>query len=321
MPEAGLSFRAESDPERLALLANAARPFDFDTLSVYDDLGDPPPFRTLAALAAACPTVRVGPACIAVPRYASLESVVAEVASLAQGRPGGVFLGLAPGAWLTDLGLKAAPVAQMREALSVCRYLLDARDDGFEGKHYTVQAGWRPNYTLPAARVPLMLGAWGERMLALGELADEVKVGGCASADLVPLARKRVGNAVVRIVLGAVTVVDEDGARARRVARRRAVTYIPVVGAGDPVAREQFGDNLTRISESMARGDVESAEVALPDELLARFAFAGTPGQVIRQAEGVFEAGAARIEFGSPHGLDEASGIRLLGEKVLPYFR
>jgi 5,10-methylenetetrahydromethanopterin reductase len=159
-------------------------------------------------------------------------------------------------------------------------------------------------------------------MLALGgEMADEVKVGGCACSDLVPVARQRIGSEDVRIVLGAVTVVDEDGDAARRVARRRAVTYIPVVGAGDPVAREQFGDNLRRISEAMATGDVEAAEVALPDELLSRFAFAGTPTDVIRQAEGIFEAGAGRIEFGSPHGIDGVSGIRLLGEKVLPYFR
>src|SRR6476661_1809070 len=135
MVELGLSFRAEADPARLAMLAEAVRPYAFDTLSAYDDLGDPPPFRTLAALAAACPTARVGPACIAVPRYASLESVVAEMAVLSQGRPGGVFLGLVAGAWLDELGLKRAGVSQMREAMDVCRYLLDGRDEGFDGQH------------------------------------------------------------------------------------------------------------------------------------------------------------------------------------------
>jgi 5,10-methylenetetrahydromethanopterin reductase len=322
MPEIGVSFRAEADPGRIAMLAEAVRPYAFDTLRVYDDLGDQPPFRTLAALAAACSTARLGLACIAVPRYASLESVVAEVASLALGRPGGVFLGLASGAWLDEIGLRRAKVSQMREALGLCRYLLNGRDDGFEGEHYRVKAGWRPMYAMPALRVPLMLGAWGERMLALGgELADEVKVGGSASPEIVSIARRRMGNEGVGVVLGAVTVVDEDGAAARRVARRRAVTYIEVVGANDPVAREQFGEELRRIGEAMARGDVEAAEASVPDELLRRFAFAGTPEEVIRQAEGVFEAGALRIEFGSPHGVDDAAGIRMLGERVLPYFQ
>jgi 5,10-methylenetetrahydromethanopterin reductase len=264
----------------------------------------------------------VGPACIAVPRYASLEPVVAEVAALTHGRPGGAFLGLAPGAWLGELGLKPAGVARMREALAVCHYLLDGRDDGFDGAHYTVRAGWRPAYAPAATRVPLMLGAWGERMLGLASgLADEVKVGGGAAADLLPVARQRIGATHVRIVIGAVTVVDEDGERARHAARRRAVTYIPVVGPNDPVAREQFRHELRRISEAMAAGDVAAAEAALPDELLARFAFAGTAAEVIEQAEGVFAAGAHRIEFGAPHGVEEATGIRLLAERVLPHFR
>jgi 5,10-methylenetetrahydromethanopterin reductase len=35
----------------------------------------------------------------------------------------------------------------------------------------------------------------------------------------------------------------------------------------------------------------------------------------------LFEAGATRIEFGTPHGLSEESGMRLLGEMVLPALR
>ena len=38
----------------------------------------------------------------------------------------------------------------------------------------------------------------------------------------------------------------------------------------------------------------------------------------IRQAEALFAAGARRVEFGTPHGLDPEEGIRLLGERVLP---
>jgi len=35
----------------------------------------------------------------------------------------------------------------------------------------------------------------------------------------------------------------------------------------------------------------------------------------------LIDAGAARIEFGTPHGLTEAEGLRLLGEQVLPLLR
>jgi 5,10-methylenetetrahydromethanopterin reductase len=35
----------------------------------------------------------------------------------------------------------------------------------------------------------------------------------------------------------------------------------------------------------------------------------------------LFEAGVQRVEFGTPHGLIPDTGIRLLGEKVLPALR
>ena len=60
---------------------------------------------------------------------------------------------------------------------------------------------------------------------------------------------------------------------------------------------------------------------AIPDEMLERFAFAGNPDDVVRQAEAAFAGGATRVEFGTPHGRDEAAAIRLLGERVLPYFK
>ena len=63
---------------------------------------------------------------------------------------------------------------------------------------------------------------------------DELKVGGCANPGLVAVARGRIGNDGVGIVVGAVTVVDEDGDRARAAARTEVAMYIDVVGALDP---------------------------------------------------------------------------------------
>ena len=56
-------------------------------------------------------------------------------------------------------------------------------------------------------------------------------------------------------------------------------------------------------------------------DLLDRFAFSGTPEQIVRQAEALFAAGASRIEFGTPHGFTDAAGVRLLGKRVLPALR
>jgi len=58
--------------------------------------------------------------------------------------------------------------------------------------------------------------------------------------------------------------------------------------------------------------DHDAAGALLPDDLLDRFAFAGTPEEVTRHAEAVLDAGALRVDFGMPHGFE------LLCTQVLP---
>jgi 5,10-methylenetetrahydromethanopterin reductase len=68
----------------------------------------------------------------------------------------------------------------------------------------------------------------------------------------------------------------------------------------------------------VAREDFAALARDISDPILDRFAFAGTPEDIYRQVEELRAAGASRVEFGTPHGLDPANGIRLLGEEVLP---
>src|SRR4029453_17536961 len=83
--------------------------------------------------------------------------------------------------------------------------------------------------------VPLLVGTWGRATAAwAGTVADELKVGGTANPDLVPIVREWGGNPKVKVVLGCVSVVDEDGAWARERARSAVAPYLDVVAALDP---------------------------------------------------------------------------------------
>jgi 5,10-methylenetetrahydromethanopterin reductase len=145
-----------------------------------------------------------------------------------------------------------------------------------------------------------MLGTWRPRTAAYaGEVARELKLGGSANPDLVRLTRTWIGNDEVGIVVGAVTVVDEDGDLARERARREVELYLGVVGELDPTL------------------DLEPGEPVPLD----RFVFAGTPEEVAAQALRLFEAGAARVDFGTPQGLTTPGGVALLADRVLPLLR
>jgi 5,10-methylenetetrahydromethanopterin reductase len=115
-------------------------------------------------------------------------------------------------------------------------------------------------------------------------------------------------------------VVAEDGAAARRRARAEVAMYLAVVGGLDTTA--QLPDGLAEgIAGLVAAGDEAAAGALIPDDVLDRFAFSGTPEQVAAQARAVLGAGAGRVDFGTPHGLTDAEGVTLLGTRVLPLLR
>ena len=175
-----------------------------------------------------------------------------------------------------------------------------------------------------------MVGTWSPRLAAYaGEHADEVQVGGCANAAMVPIIRERVGVGAERagrdprdprIVLTAVTVVDEDRAAARAQARTEVALPFHVI-AGLDATVDVDPEVLERMEPLLRTGQVEAAGRLIPDDDLAHFSFCGTPEEVAAQAAAIYEAGAARIEFDTPFGLTPSRGIDLLASRVLEPLR
>ena len=93
--------------------------------------------------------------------------------------------------------------------------------------------------------------------------------------------------------------------------------YLAVVAELDPTCNVPE-DVLAEVKRHLAHGDHSAAGASIPDDVLDLFAFSGTPDQVAEQAQLLIDAGARRVEFGTPHGLTDAGGIELLGRRVLP---
>jgi 5,10-methylenetetrahydromethanopterin reductase len=304
--ELGLGLQTDKRPGEYAALARLAEEAGFAVVTAYNDLWFQPPLPALLEIVAATTRVRVGPSCLN-PFTIHPVEIAGQVAALDAASGGRGFLGLARGAWLESLGVdQSEPVTAIREAWEIVSRLLAGDDSGFDGERFSLPRGSRLHYERQRQTVPLLVGTWSAKLAAFaGEAAQELKVGGSANPDVVPVLRKRIGNDDVRIVLGAVTVVDEDGERARSIARREVAMYLPVVAELDPTFAldpEQLGSEI-------------------PDDVLDRFAFAGTPEQVAAHAEAVFDAGAGRIDFGTPHGEPERRGVELLCTQVLPRLR
>jgi len=319
--ELGLALQTNKPVGAYAVLAREAEAAGFGVVTTLNDLLFQPALPALLEIAAATNRVRVGPTCLN-PFTLHPVEIAGQVAALDRATRGRAFLGLAAGAWLDSLGVDAsAPVAAIGDAWQIVRQLLAGDDGGYDGARFSLPRGERLRYEVERSAVPLLVGTWASKLTAFaGEHADELKLGGTANPELVALARERLGNERVGIVLGAVTVVDDDGERARVRARSEVAMYIDVVGALDPTT-ELDPELLLRIGERVAAHDDAGAGALIPDDVLLRFAFAGTPSEVAGQAEAIFDAGALRVDFGTPHGIDEHRGVELLCREVLPRLR
>jgi 5,10-methylenetetrahydromethanopterin reductase len=311
--ELGLGLQTDKPLAEYGRLAQAAEDAGFDVVTTFNDLWFQPALPALLEIARATERVRVGPSCLN-PFTVHPVEIAGQVAMLDAASDGRAFLGLARGAWVESLGVdQSEPVTAMRDAWEIVSRLLAGDDSAFSGERFSLPQGSRLRYERRRSTVPLLVGTWSPRLAAFaGEAAQELKIGGSANPAVVPEMRERIGNDDVRIVLGAVTVVDEDGERARAIARREVAMYLGVVAELDPTFALD-PDLLLRVR------DGDGTDIA--DDVLDRFAFAGTPAEVAEHAEAVFEAGAGRIDFGTPHGEPERHGVELLCAQVLPRLR
>jgi 5,10-methylenetetrahydromethanopterin reductase len=289
-----------------------------------------PPLPALLEIAGSTSRVRLGPACLN-PFALHPTEIAGQIAALDLASDARAFLGLARGTWLEAIGIaQPAPVHALEEAAGVVAALLRRDEGGIRGSMFRLAAGVMLRYETRRPVIPLMIGTWGRRTGGLaGRIADEVKVGGSANPAMVGVMRSYVaaGAASVGrhpddlgIVLGAVSVVDEDGDRARARARTEVAMYLAVVAELDPTVAVG-PEVLEPVRRLTAAGDHEAAGRLIPDAVLDRFAFSGTPEHVAGLVADVLDAGASRVDLGTPHGLTDEQGIELIGSRVLPLLR
>lgn len=329
MPTVSIAFQTNKRAQAYIDLAKHVDQYAFDAVSVYCDAPYHTSYGPLLLMAPHITRARLGCAAISPARMAPID-IAADAALLADYAQAGTYLGIARGAWLDDYGISepSKPIQAIRETIAIVRALWSGQPAGYDGQVYRLAAHVKADYPLPSQPIPIMIGSWGAKLCALaGEVADEVKVGGSANPNVVPVIRAYIANGEqtaqrrpgsVGIALGAVTVVDADRAQARQAAREAAVLYLPVVVPLDPSVSVE-PELIARLRVCADRGDFRAGAALISDELLDRFAFAGDCNDLIAQCERLYAAGVDRIEFGTPHGLcDAATGITVLGGTVLP---
>ncbi len=264
-------------------------------ISVFHDLLYQPAIGPLLLMARVTERIGLGPAALN-PFTLHPYEIAGQIAMLDSVSGGRAYLGLAKGAWLDRLGIEEPrPLTALREAVAIVRALLAGDTAGVDGERFALAPGTALAYPRVRDEVPLLIGTWGRETASwAGTVADEVKIGGSANPDLLPIVRGWIDNPDVRLVVGCVTVVDEDGAWARARAAEVVQPYLDVVARHDP---------------TLEPGGTPRIE---------RFCIAGTPEEVAGRVAELWDAGADRVELGTPQGRTPLAGLKLICERVLP---
>ena len=326
--EFSIALQTDKTPAQYIALARLLDEYDFAVVSVYNDLPYHPAFGPLFLMAPHLRRARIGPAGVSPTRMAPVD-MAANVALLNACAAGGAYLGIVRGAWGDRYGIPSlpSPIRDMRDCARIVRQLLRGESIEPPAPAFPIHTAAHLAIPLPEREIPLLIGTWGERLArAACGFADELKVGGSANPAMAThMARiLRAGEmekgrppGSLRLVLGCVTVVDEERSAARALARRAVAPYLAVVMHLDPTIPAD-PPLLARLKAALAGDDLAGAAALISDELLDAFALAGRPRDIIARCEQLFAAGVDRIEFGTPHGLSAAKGIQLLGKSILP---
>jgi len=297
MIEVGIGMPALSidDVQRSAEVVAS---FGFDSFSIYGDLGDLSPF---VALQSAIPALRdstvssIGvmgfPAGLAHP-----EVVASSARALYEQLGERLYTGIVRGAFLDSIGEKPASLDRVKQTI---QYLKG-----------NVASGHK-----------IYVGGYGQKILDIAiELgANGVKIGGSVNPIVGERVRQTLGDDI-KIVMGAVCVIDENKALARKVARSEVSKYLAVVGSLDSSLDADDLESLKRFNELYSKGQHDASSM-ISDSLLDKFAISGAPEDVMRQIKAL-DGIVDRVELGTPHGLRiRPASISYVGETVLKEMR
>lgn len=225
------------------------------------------------------------------------------------------------------LGFKPARLATLRTAVEVTRRLLAGEtvtqsDPAFclDDAHMRVPT---------RADIPVYISASGPRTLELaGEIADGVivlsglfKEGLDYAMTHIKKGESRSGRKVQRAVF-AYGALDEDAARAVDDARsiaawfcQTAPVYCSLAGMSDELVQQ--------VRLAYDGGEFQEAQAAarlIPDDMVRKMAFAGSPADGIEKVRDLIDAGVDCINF-FPLGANRIDSIEAFGSKVIPAFR
>jgi 5,10-methylenetetrahydromethanopterin reductase len=261
---------------------------------------------------------------------AEIATYIATLDELSKGRAV-LGLGLHTGDMVEWMGYDASDcIARTRSAVSIIRRLLRGEVVDYDGNnnfHWTEQCYLR--FKPYRDKVPIYVSAFGPEYLAMsgavGDGSSPMITPPESASYMVPAILKgaREANrdpAEVDIAGCAWLSVSENRAAATEVLRDMIAYFGPYLEAP---ALETVGlspEDFRGLKALIDAGRYQEAAAAVTEDMF-QLAIVGAPQDVITRIETLAALGVTQVNLGGPLGADPYEAVRLIGEKVIPYFR
>ena len=318
----GIEFVPNEPIDKIVKLVKLAEDVGFEYAWITDHYNNKNVYETLALIADATETIKIGPGVTNpyVRSPAISASAIATIDELSNGR---ATFGIGPGdkATFDALGIPwEKPVSTVKDAIADVRTLVSG------GK--TAGGAQLGGVKAVQEAMPMYMGAQGPKMLeTAGEIADGVLINASNPKDYeaaVPLIKKGLESAGKNIAdfdvaAYTATSIGDDTEKAKNAAR----IVVAFIAAGSPpplMARHGISeDTPAKIGEMLGKGDFGGAIGAVDDNMLEAFSVCGTPDDIIPKVEGLAAMGVTQYVAGSPIGADKEVAINLLKDVVASF--
>ena len=264
--------------------------------------------------------------------YTTCPSEIATYAATLDELSNGRFilgLGLHSLAMVAWTGWDASDAEQAtREATDIIRRLFRGEVVAYAGERFNWNEQCYFRFTPCRTELPIYVSAFGESYLAVGgEIGD-----GCLPMITPPESARlmvepiRVGlqnnpRADRFVISGCGWLSLSETRRAAADNMRKMVAYFgPHFDDRELNTVGLSAEDFRPIGRLVDEARYDEAYAAVTDDML-RLGIVGTPDDVIRQIETLADAGINEVNLGGPLGPDPEAAIRLMGERVIPYFR
>ncbi len=318
--------------QNMVELAVLAEKNGFDQCWVSHDVFMRSSFVTLTSIADHTERMTLGNT-ILNPYTANPAELAMFVASLDELTHGRAVCGISAGAleYMEWLGIPTArPLTRTKEAVDLIRLLISGQNAKFDGKEFQWSEQAYMRYTPVRKKIPVYIGGQGDKMLEYSGAAGDGALPILYPPEFAEYAVKKIGEGAKSAgknpkdveIAGCIWMsIARTREEATTQTLKELIAYFgPLLGEKGLASVGLSHARFAPVHAAFKQKGIKEAAKLVDDQML-RLAVHGSPDECIAQLEKLERAGIDVAMIGSPLGPDPKNSIRILGEKIIPYFR